>query len=313
MNKLIVLILTLVFPASAMSGGVMSGFSDTTNMVTGYATVYDGNRESGRSDVKAVSHTLPGTDTTDNPFDLAATDNKASHYKVASADNSYLLLAAADGTGDDDLPFMDDDDELLEVYDPLETFNRGMFWFNDKLYFYLMKPIARGYRWITPEPLRVAVGNIFDNLATPIRMVNSAAQGKFSDAGNELVRFGTNSTIGILGMFDPAKEHFGIAQKDEDTGQTAGYYGIGPGPYLVLPFIGPSSFRDGLGLLADAYMDLPFYLWEDSDYWYAIAYRQLNKLALDKDTYEGIKKDALDPYLFVRDAWTQYRQNLVEN
>jgi phospholipid-binding lipoprotein MlaA len=208
---------------------------------------------------------------------------------------------------------MDEDDEILEVWDPIEPFNRGMFWFNDKLYFYLLKPIARGNRWIAPEPFRVAIGNVFSNLATPVRVVNAGLQGKFGDAGNELVRFGTNSTIGILGMFDPSKEHFGIAKKDEDTGQTLGHYGVGPGPYLVLPFLGPSSARDGIGLFADSYMDLVYHAWEHSDYYYAVVYRAINKLSLDKDTYEGIKKDALDPYLFVRDAWTQYRQNLVEN
>jgi phospholipid-binding lipoprotein MlaA len=281
MKKYIVLILALVFPLGGMCADEITlAYAGDTNMVSDYSN---------------TAATPPGTD-----------------------NNTRLLVAQvgseATASGeDDDLPFMDDDDEILDVWDPIEPFNRAMFWFNDKLYFYLMKPIARGYRWITPEPFRVAVGNVFSNLATPIRMVNAGAQGKFGDAGNELVRFGTNSTIGILGMFDPSKEHFGIAKKDEDTGQTMGFYGIGPGPYLVIPFIGPSSARDGIGFIADSQMDLTTHLWEHSDFWYAVALRAINKLALDKDTYEGIKKDSLDPYLFVRDAWAQYRQNLVEN
>ena len=126
-------------------------------------------------------------------------------------------------------------------------------------------------------------------------------------------RFGINTTIGILGFFDPASSYFDIKKTNEDTGQTFGHYGIGPGPYLVIPFIGPSSFRDGLGFLADTQMDILTYLLEHRDYWGAVVFRGINTLALDKDTYEGIKQDALDPYLFVRDAWTQYRQNLVEN
>jgi phospholipid-binding lipoprotein MlaA len=281
MNKYIVLMLALVFPLAGMCDNEITlAYAGGTNMVSDY------------SSAGAITPSETGSKT-------------------------GLLVAQvgseATASDDDDLAFLDDDDEILDVWDPIEPFNRGMFWFNDKLYFWLMKPIARGYRWITPEPFRVAVGNIFTNLATPIRVVNAGLQGKFGDAGNELVRFGTNSTIGILGMFDPSKEHFGIALKNEDTGQTMGHYGIGPGPYLVIPFIGPSSARDGIGLVADSYMDLTYHIWEHSDYWYAIAYRQLNKLALDKDTYEGIKKDALDPYLFVRDAWAQYRQNLVEN
>ena len=286
MNKSIVLILALVFPVSGMCAGeIMLAYTGDTNMVSDY------------SSADAITPSSTGGDTGSKPRQtVAQTGSEA----IASG-------------GDDDLDFLDDDDEILDVWDPIEPFNRGMFWFNDKLYFWLMKPIARGYRWITPEPFRVAVGNVFTNFATPVRFVNAGLQGKFGDAGNELVRFGTNSTIGILGMFDPSKEHFGIELKNEDTGQTMGHYGIGPGPYLVIPFIGPSSARDGIGLVADGYMDLTYHIWEHSDYWYAIAFRQLNKLALDKDTYEGIKKDALDPYLFIRDAWAQYRQNLVEN
>jgi len=149
---------------------------------------------------------------------------------------------------DDDLLFLDEDEEILDVYDPLETLNRGIFWFNDKLYFYLLKPVAKGYRWVMPDPLMLGIGNFFSNLASPIRIINAGLQGKFSDAGNELTRFGVNTTIGIAGFFDTAKDHFDLKKKNEDTGQTLGYYGIGPGPYLVLPFFGPSSFRDGIGL-----------------------------------------------------------------
>jgi phospholipid-binding lipoprotein MlaA len=243
-------------------------------------------------------------------------------------ENPALILAATDeaGTGDEptfvepddledeDLPFLDDEDDVvLDVYDPLETINRGTFWFNDKLYFYLLKPVAKGYRWLMPEPLMLGIGNFFSNLASPMRIINAGLQGKFADAGNELTRFGVNTTIGIGGFFDTAKDHFNLKKKKEDTGQTLGYYGIGPGPYLVLPFFGPSSFRDGIGLLADSRLDLTYYLWEDRDYWAAIALKTVNTVALDKDTYEGIKKDALDPYLFIRDAWTQFRQHKVEN
>jgi phospholipid-binding lipoprotein MlaA len=240
--------------------------------------------------------------------------------------NNFLIMAAADSDADsketfvepddfndDELLFLDEDEEFLDVYDPLEPINRGVFWFNDKLYFYLLKPVAKGYRWVMPDPLMRGIGNFFSNLASPIRIINAGLQGKFGDTGNELTRFAVNTTIGIGGFFDPAKNRFDIKKKNEDTGQTLGHYGIGPGPYLVLPFFGPSSLRDGVGLLVDSRMDLTYYLWEDLDYWAAIILRTVNTVALDKDTYEGIKKDALDPYLFVRDAWAQYRKNLVDN
>jgi len=216
---------------------------------------------------------------------------------------------------DDDLPFMDDDDTVLDVYDPLETVNRGIFWFNDKMYFYVMKPLARGFRYV-PEPWRVSLKNFFNNLRAPVSIINSTLQGKFADAGNDLTRFATNTTLGIGGLFDPSKEHFGIRPKNEDTGLTLGHYGVGPGPYLVLPFLGPSNLRDGISLFADTRMDLAYYIWgkdkDNYDYLGVLAIKLINNLSLDKDTYEGIKKDALDPYLFVRDAYAQYRQNQID-
>ena len=224
-------------------------------------------------------------------------------------------LAPENTDADDNLPFLDDDDTILDVYDPLETVNRGIFWFNDKMYFYVLKPLARGFRYV-PEPWRVSLKNFFNNLRSPVSIVNATLQGKFSDAGYELTRFATNTTLGIGGLFDPSKEHFGIAPRDEDTGQTLGHYGVGPGPYLVLPFLGPSNLRDTIGLFADSRMDLTYYIWgkdkDNYDYIGAVAIRTINNLSLDKDTYEGIKKDALDPYLFVRDAYAQYRQNQID-
>ena len=212
---------------------------------------------------------------------------------------------------DDDLSFLDEEDDVVEVYDPLETFNRGMFWFNDKAYFYVMKPVAKGWRWLAPEPLRLGIRNFFSNLRAPIRFVNAALQGKFLDSGHELTRFGVNTTLGIGGLFDPAEVHFGIDKKIEDTGQTLAHYGVGPGPYLVLPFLGPSNFRDGAGLLGDFYFSLVPVLFENTAYWVAISGDVINFLSIDKDTYEGIKRDSLDPYLFLRDAYSQYRLNLI--
>jgi phospholipid-binding lipoprotein MlaA len=218
------------------------------------------------------------------------------------------------GPGSDDDLFMFDDMDEFIVADPLEPINRGIFWFNDKLYFYLMKPVARGYRRVIPESMRVSVQHFFNNLATPVRLINSGLQFRFRDAGNELLRFAVNTSLGIGGFFDPAKEHFNIRGKDEDTGQTLGHYGFGPGFYLVLPVLGPSNLRDGIGLLADSRMDLTSYAWEENqDYLGVKVLDAINELSLDKDTYEGIKQDALDPYLFVRDAYIQYRQNKVRN
>jgi phospholipid-binding lipoprotein MlaA len=276
MQQFLATVLVLLFPVCGIAAGaVTQDYTGNTNLVT--------------QDAAPENSLLADAGTT------ASTDNAAE---------------------DDDLPFMDDDDTVLDVYDPLEKVNRGIFWFNDKMYFYVLKPLARGFRYV-PEPWRVSLNNFFNNLREPVTIINATLQGKFADAGNELTRFATNTTLGIGGLFDPSKEHFGIRPVEEDTGQTLGHYGVGPGPYLVLPFLGPSNLRDGVGLFADTRMDLAYYIWskdkDNYDYLGIVALKMINKLSLDKDTYEGIKQDALDPYLFVRDAYAQYRQNQIEN
>lgn len=212
---------------------------------------------------------------------------------------------------EDDI-FSDLSDEDIEVSDPIEPFNRGMFWVNDKLYFYFLKPIARGFRFVVPEPVRISLSNFFSNIATPIRAVNSAFQFKFKDAGTEIGRFGINTTVGILGFFDPAKNHWNIQKKDEDFGQTLGHYGSGSGFYIVIPLLGPSNVRDGVGLMVDAFLDPTLYIMEKrTDYAGVKLLDAVNEVSLDKDTYEGIVRDELDPYLFVRDAYAQHREGKI--
>jgi len=216
-------------------------------------------------------------------------------------------------TGEATTPFEEafGDEEPLQVWDPIEPVNRGIFWFNDKLYFYLLKPVARGFR-VVPEPARVSVANFFDNLATPVRFLNSLFQGKLNDASDELARFMFNTTFGIAGLFDIAKTEGGVSRKEEDFGQTLGHYGAGPGFYLVLPVFGPSSARDAVGRVGDYFLDPLTYTLGQWERIGAKAVDKENDLSLDKDTYEGIKRDELDPYLFIRNAYAQRRQAQVD-
>ncbi|MDT8421382.1 MAG: VacJ family lipoprotein [Desulfuromonadales bacterium] len=193
------------------------------------------------------------------------------------------------------------------ISDPLEGWNRGMFWVNDKLYFYALKPVARGFR-LVPRPARKSIGNFFSNLATPARAANALLQMKFRDTGTELGRFLVNSTIGWGGLFDPAGYSLGWKKKSEDFGQTLGYYGVGSGWYLFLPLLGPSSVRDGVGMVADQFLDPTRYVrMKEWEYYSLKGLEPINRLSLDPDTYEGIKRDALDPYLFIRAAYAQHR------
>ncbi|PLX81379.1 MAG: hypothetical protein C0614_06695 [Desulfuromonas sp.] len=202
----------------------------------------------------------------------------------------------------------DEEEEDVVAWDPLERVNRGMFWFNDQLYVYLLKPVARGYRAVIPKPGRKAVGNFFANLKAPVRVVNSLLQGKISVSLQHFERFLVNSSLGVGGLFDLYAERT-QQPAAEDFGQTLGHYGIGSGCYLVLPLLGPSSLRDGLARLADRMIDpipSPYYLkMHDYETWAATGLDKVNWLSLDRDSYEAVKEQALDPYLFIRNGYLQ--------
>ncbi|MDJ0668482.1 MAG: VacJ family lipoprotein [Desulfobacterales bacterium] len=210
----------------------------------------------------------------------------------------------------------DDEDEVAEeIPDPLMGLNWLFFQFNDKFYRYLWEPLAQGYGFVVPEPARKGVRNFFSNLTTPIRLVNCLLQGKWDDAGNETARFMINTTAGVLGFGDPALEDYG-PPKDEDFGQTLGYWGLNDGFFLTLPFIGPSSLRDGIGFVADGYLHPVSYL-DGKPYktkWYKIAIRgfeRFNATSFQIGEYDKLKGMALDPYVAIRNAWWQNRQKKI--
>ena len=188
-----------------------------------------------------------------------------------------------------------------------------MFTFNDRLYFWVLKPVAQGYSTVMPEPARVSVSNFFSNLRAPVRFVNCLLQANVIGAATELFRFMLNSTIGLAGLFDPAGgEEINLVRQDEDFGQTLGSYGAGQGFYIVWPILGPSSPRDTLGMVGDffaypiSYLD-PWYVWTA-----VRGYQTINDTSLSIGDYEAIKEAAIDPYLSVRNAYIQYRQKKVE-
>ena len=202
-----------------------------------------------------------------------------------------------------------DTDQQL-VADPLEKFHRGMFVFNDKLYYWVLKPAAQGYSYVVPEPARTCVKRFFLNLATPIRLVNCALQGKFKGAGSELMRFTVNSTAGIAGLFDPAYYCWDLKRSDEDTGRTFGAWGVGHGIYIVWPLFGPSSARDTVGMVGDFFLDPLTYV--DTNLWESaaiIATDKVNGVSLKINDYDEFKKSAFDPYVSLKNAYIQNRQH----
>ena len=193
-------------------------------------------------------------------------------------------------------------------YDPWEPFNEKMFWFNrEVLDRFVLKPVATGWNFILPTPVQKGIHNVFDNLAVVRRVVNNALQLKFVGAAKEAARFTINSTIGIAGFFDVAREGFGIEQSDEDTGQTLGVWGVGPGPFLVLPFLPPLTVRDGIGFAVDVAMTPYIYFIP----WYAsiggTTTNTVNERSLNLDTFERVAESTVDLYGAVRNAYLQRR------
>jgi phospholipid-binding lipoprotein MlaA len=200
-----------------------------------------------------------------------------------------------------------------EIADPLEPFNRAMYQFNDKLYFWVLKPVAEGYGRVVPEPARVGVDNFFQNLAFPIRFVNCLIQVNFRGAAEELGRFAINTIWGVGGFLDPASsKEIDLAKQDEDFGQTLGTYGIGQGFYITWPIFGPSSPRDTVGLVGDTFLRPLTYV----SPWYAgtgaRAYGMVNDTSLRIGDYEALKGAAVDPYVAIRDAYVQYRLKKIQ-
>jgi len=194
--------------------------------------------------------------------------------------------------------------------DPLEPFNRAVFAFNDTVDTAVIKPVAKGYRRVVPGILRTGISNFFSNLEDVWLSVNDVLQGKFQQGVDDFGRVLFNSTFGIAGIFDFASE-LGFQKHNEDFGQTLGWWGVGSGAYLVLPILGPSTIRDGFGLLLDTQADLVFYIDGVPVHNSLYGTRAIGNRANLLDASSVIEQAALDKYAFVRDAWLQRRRNLV--
>jgi phospholipid-binding lipoprotein MlaA len=220
---------------------------------------------------------------------------------------------AADGwTGSDGQEMAEVDTEN----DPLELLNRFTFAFNLMLDTMVFQPVAAAYNFFLPVEVRNSVRNTVRNLRSPLILVNDLLQGELARAETTLVRFLLNSTIGVLGLFDVATD-MGYPYHDEDFGQTLGAHGMGEGFYLVLPILGPSNPRDGIGILVDMYLDPMAYAAEAADVEDFLLARTvaggIDKRARNIDTIEDLKRDSIDFYARVRSLYRQSRVNEINN
>lgn len=194
--------------------------------------------------------------------------------------------------------------------DPLEPVNRKVFEFNEAVDGALIKPVAQAYKTVVPSPIQLAVTNFFGNVKDAWSAINLFLQGRFVDGINDTMRFGTNSVFGFFGLIDMASE-MGFERHNEDFGQTLGRWGFGPGPYVVLPLLGPRTVRDTIGLVPDRYVDAARLPHTDAGSWAVTALEIVTTRANLLATTQLLGEAALDRYSFVRDAYLARRLDAV--
>ncbi len=197
-----------------------------------------------------------------------------------------------------------------EYKDPLQAINRPIFKFNDVVYRYLLSPVSKGYQKVMPDPVGNSVSNFFSNLREPLFSLNNLFQGKPRESGTSLLRFVVNSTVGLLGLFDPAESWWEIDKEDTDFGDTLAHYGVGYGAYLVLPLLGPSDLRDGTSKIFNWYAHPLNAVDHDRTKKTLIYYENFHDLAPDLSQYPKVVVDREDPYIFFRNF---YLQNIMRD
>lgn len=200
--------------------------------------------------------------------------------------------------------------EYRDPRDPLESYNRGIYKFNRAVDDAVLKPVAKGYQAIAPDPLDRGITNFFNNIADVTSAVNNLLQFKLSRAGSDVGRLAVNTTVGLLGFFDVAT-NMGLPSYKEDLGQTFGYWGDVDSPYLMLPLLGPSTLRDSIGLVGDTVTSPLFSVERRRVYWGLIALNLVDQRADLLTAGRILEEAAVDPYTFLRDAYLQRRRDQI--
>lgn len=211
-------------------------------------------------------------------------------------------------------PFADEEKEIAEMPDPFERwYNRPVYVFNDHFYEYLLRPVSQTYKDLLAENFRIMIRNLYYTVTFPGRLVSSLLQFKLDKAGRVIGRVLINCTLGFVCMVDVANEGFGIKPVDEDFGQVLGFYGLPSGPYLMLPLLGSSSLRDGVGRAVDVLMNPLFWLVPDFATGAAVTAEQMvNETSFYIEDIKAFKEGAIDPYISLRDFYNQRREILID-
>jgi phospholipid-binding lipoprotein MlaA len=232
----------------------------------------------------------------------AAEDPPAKDSSVAEAPQDADATAAPEP--------LDDDLLAPPAHDPLESSNRVIFRFNERVDEYAITPLTRAYRWVMPEPLRACVRRVFRNLKAPVYIANNLLQLRFRDAAETAAGFALNTTAGWAGLFDPGSE-VGWESHPTDFGQTLGLYGTRSGPYLVVPLMGPTTLRDGIGDLVDRAFDPLTYLLGMSDLIFIGGSSGFVTREANDEKLKALRESAIDYYAAMRSVYTQSRESRI--
>ncbi|NNL75826.1 MAG: VacJ family lipoprotein [Desulfobacterales bacterium] len=271
-----------------------------------------------------MKHLLKADPEKPSDFQASSTTSFKSRPADSGSTNAVIVAQAAsdaavvenDTTDSDEYEEdeYEDEEETELIADPFIELNKGFYLFNDTLYFWLLKPVAQGYGFVIPEEIRTSIKNVFYNIRFPVRFINCLLQGKGKKAGAEFGSFFLNTTVGFLGMANVASHYPHLDPSPEDFGQTFAVWGFGNGVYFMFPVFGPSSFRDGIGLVGDSLSDPIFWATLNEEWWVSPAIRAgetVNATSLRIGDYEAIKEAALDPYVAIRNAYVQNRNKLI--
>ncbi|MDX1537441.1 VacJ family lipoprotein [Arsukibacterium sp.] len=261
----------------------------------------------------AITNAAPGSNQADKP--APTTDEPSAAEQLSAGQTTKIVTSQGtlelEPTVVDMEPVAADSEvarsgQAAPLYDdPLEGWNRAIFRFNHVSYSYVLIPIAKGYQKVLPAPVRDKVGNAFANIREPLNLLNNAVAGNFKGAGTNLGRFVINSTIGILGLFDPATSWFEIPKAKQSIADTLSHYQVGNGPYLVLPILGQSDVRGASSVLGEAFLHPLNQLVNTPELYYLQGVNVINSFSDRADLYQTLYKQADDPYIYFRNQHLQ--------
>lgn len=244
---------------------------------------------------------------TAKPAELSAAEQLSSGQAttIETSQGSIAIQPTVVDMANRDAPGTPEDEAAAQYNDPLEGWNRAMFGFNHVAYSYALIPLAKGYEYAVPDVVRSKIGNAFSNIREPLNLLNNLAAGEVKDAGTNLGRFLINSTIGLLGLFDPATAWFELPAAKQSLGDTLAGYNVSPGPYLVLPILGQNNVRGSTSVVSGVLLDPLRQVTSTPDTYYLQGVDAVDTFSDRARVYEKLYQQAEDPYLYFRNQFLQ--------